>query len=80
MIDTVVNGIFALADPHYLASVSREQLERDLIEEVRLFGLFSESKMGAVERCVHQLVEEKCADFSTSHYPEQQDTLKSADS
>lgn len=72
MVETVVHGILALAEPHYLASVSREQLGRDLIEEVRLFGLFSESEMGAVERYVQGLVEEKRADFSTTHHPEQQ--------
>ena len=59
MIDIVVNGILALAEPHYLASVSVDQLERDLIEEVRLFGLFSESEMGAVERYVQGLVESR---------------------
>ena len=56
MIVPVVNGIFALAEPYYLANVSREQLERDLVEEVRLFGVFSEGEMGAVERYVHRLV------------------------
>jgi len=59
MIDIVVNGILALAEPHYLASVSVDQLERDLIEEVRLFGLFSESEMGEVEQYVERLMEEK---------------------
>ena len=42
-VETVIHGILALAEPHYLASVSREQLSRDLVEEVRLFGFFSES-------------------------------------
>ena len=59
MIVTVVNGIFALAEPYYLASVSSEQLERDLVEEVRLFGLFSEGEMGAVERYVHRFVKSR---------------------
>ena len=59
MIDIVVNGILALAEPHYLASVSVDQLERDLIEEMRLFGLFSESEMGDVERYVQGLVESR---------------------
>ena len=72
-VETVIHGILALAEPHYLTSVSREQLGRDLIEEVRLFGLFSESEMGEVEQYVERLMEEKRADFSTTHHPEQQD-------
>jgi len=70
MIDTVVKGILALAEPHYLASVSREQLEWDLMDEVRLFGLFSEREMGAVERYVQGLVESRkavCLTSSPSH-------------
>jgi hypothetical protein len=59
MIDTVVNGILALADPHYLARVSVEQLGHDLIDEVRLFGLFSDREMGDVERYVERLMEEQ---------------------
>jgi len=59
MIETVVNGILALADPHYLASVNADQLGHDLIDEVRFFGLFSESEMIEVERYIQRLVEER---------------------
>lgn len=45
--------------PHYLTSVSIEQLGRDLVEEVQLFDLFSESEMVEVERYVQRLVEER---------------------
>ena len=57
MIDTVVDGILALADPHYLSSVSLAQLKRDLLDEVRFFRLFSDSEMKAVERYIQGLVE-----------------------
>ena len=68
MIETVVTGILALAEPYYLASVSSEQLERDLVDEVRLFGLFLESEMGDVARYVQGRVASRPQRASHGHW------------
>jgi hypothetical protein len=57
MIAPVIDNILALADPHYLSSVSLAQLKRDLLDEVRFFRLFSDSEMKEVKRYVQGLVE-----------------------
>jgi hypothetical protein len=57
MIAAVIENILALADPHYLSSVSLAQLKRDLLAEVRFFRLFSDREMPAVKRYIGGLRE-----------------------